>query len=403
MKGPARRHACFLLGGLGLACALTGGVNTTVNPWRVTPVPWQAESLESYRGQAERLRTRKAGLLRSGDWRVALVGSSRTANGLDPDHPGWGRGDVVNLGCSAAFLHESTAIARHFLEREEAELIVLGIDPGDLTSPVDTRPMFDFAQSPFAPDAGVESELRYVFGLSTLDASLDLVSRSKKRVAGEYGPKGMRQARQEQGRSLMKFMARTIAYRTELETTDAAGPARPVNPAKVAALRGLMEACGRRGCRLILFFQPTHALMHAEAAHRGTGVTPFATERKLLVELVAETHAEFPGRPPIDLWDFCLYHPLHCEPLPLDDPQDGRIAHWRDLGHFVPEVGGEMLAMMLGWPPARPEWAGIGRRLDAAVLDDHLAEIAAGYQRYLSVEGARDVAWKEEIKAKAKP
>lgn len=402
MKGPARRYACFLLGALGLACAVTGGVNTTVNPWRVTPVPWQAESLEPFRGQAERLRTRKAGLLRSGDWRIALVGSSRTANGLDPDHPGWGRGDVVNLGCSAAFLHESTAIARHFVEREEAELIVLGIDPGDLTSPVDTRPMFDFAQSPFAPDAGVESELRYVFGLSTLDASRDLVSRAKKGVAGEYGPKGMRQARQEQGRSLMKFMARTIAYRTELETTDAAGPDRPVNPAKLAALRGLMEACRQRGCRLILFFQPTHALMHAEAAHRGSGMIPFAAERRLLVELVAETHAKHPGQPPIDLWDFCLYHPLHCEPLPLDDPQDGRIPHWRDLGHYVPEVGGEMLGMMLGWPTARPEWAGIGRRLDAAVLDDHLAEIAAGYQRYLSVDGARDVAWKEEIKAKAK-
>jgi hypothetical protein len=69
-----------------------------VNPWRVTPVPWQAKSLEPYRSQPEHLRTSKAGLLRSGKWRVALCGSSRTANGLDPDHPGWGRGDVVNLG-----------------------------------------------------------------------------------------------------------------------------------------------------------------------------------------------------------------------------------------------------------------------------------------------------------------
>lgn len=403
MTAHARRYFRFLIGALATAAAFSGLVNTTVNPWRVTPVPWQAKSLEPYRSQPEHLRTSKAGLLRSGKWRVALCGSSRTANGLDPDHPGWDRGDVVNLGCSAGFLLESTAIARHFLDHSRAEIIVLGIDPGDLTSPVDTRPMFDFHESPFAPDAGLESELRYVFGLSTLDASFDLMASAKKGLVSEYGPKGMRRTPREEGRSLLKFLARNITSETQLMTTDAAGPGRPVNVAKLEALRGLMEACQQRGCRLILFYQPTHALMHAEAAHRGSGVIPFAAERKLLVELVAETEAKHPGKPPIDLWDFCRFHPLHCEPLPLDDPQGGRIAHWRDLGHFVPEVGGEMLAMMLGWPPARPEWAGIGRRLDAAGLDAQLAEVAAGYQRYLTVDGVRDVAWKEEIKAKAQP
>jgi hypothetical protein len=401
MKDPGRRHARLLLGAIALAVLACGAVNSTVNPWRVTPVPWQAASLEPYRGEADHLRTRKAGLLRSGDWGVALVGSSRTANGFDPDLPGWGRGDVVNLGCSAAFLHESTAIARHFLEHEKAELIVFGVDPGDLTSPVDTRPMFDFTSSPFAPGAGVERELRYVFGLSTLDSSLKTLAKARRGETGEYGPKGMRSKPKQHGRSLLKFIATTIAAKTQLETADAAGPGRSVNEQKLAKLRELAVDCRRRGCRLVLFYQPNHALMHAEAAHRGSGVIPFEAERRLLVDLVEAVIAEIPAGAPVELWDFCNYHPLHCEPLPLDDPQDGRMKHWSDLGHFTPEVGAEMLAMMLGWPRQRPEWDGIGRRLDRAALEDYLAETAAGYQRYLGADGARDVAWKEQVKAKS--
>lgn len=397
-----RRYARLVAGGLALAALAAGLTNSTVNPWRVTPLPWQAKSLEPYRGGADHLRTRKAGLLRAADWRIALVGSSRVANGFDPDHSGWGRGDVVNLGCSAAFLHESTAIARHFVEHEPAELVVLGIDPGDLTSPVDTRPMFDFNASPFAPDGGLDRELRYLFGLSTLDSSIDTLLNARSGKTGEYGPKGLRHKPKAHAQSLIQFIATTIATKSELETADAAGPDRPVNPVKLAKLRELLETCQHRGCRIILFYQPNHALMHAEAAHLGSGVIPFEKERRLLVDLVAETSAKFPGRPPIELWDFCNYHPLHCEPLPLDAPKTGRIPHWSDLGHFTPEVGGEMLALMLGWPRDRPEWDGIGVPLDRSTLDPYLAEVAAGYQRYLAADGARDLAWKEEIKARGK-
>jgi hypothetical protein len=257
---------------------------------------------------------------------------------------------------------------------------------------VDTRPLFDFEGSPFSPDAGLDNELRYVFALSTLDASLETMKRAGHKQLAEYGPKGMRREPKDHGKSQLAFIKDTITVKTELETTDAAGPDRPLNEGKLGKLRALLEECRKRKCRVVLFFHSNHALMHAEARHIGAGVVPFEKERRELVKLLEPY-------PEVVLWDFCNYHPLNCEPLPLENPKEGRIEHWNDLGHFHAEVGSQMLAMMMGWPPPHAEWSGIGRRLDAAGLDGYLKEVGDGYQRYLTQDGKRDLEWKEGLKA----
>ena len=397
MKATSRqtqRYARLVIGLAGLCLVVVGVVNTRVNPWRITPAPWQNDGYDPYRGEAEHLRTTKAGILRSGEWRIALVGSSRVANAFDPDFPAWNRDDVVNLGCNAAFLNETTAIGKYFVEHEEAQLLILGIDPGDLTSKVDTRPLFDFEGSPFSPNGGMDNELRYVFGLSTFEASLATVKRSGRKQLAEYGPKGMRQVPKEQGKSQLKFIEKTITTKTELETTDAAGPERPLNEGKLKKLKALLEECRVRKCRVILFFHSNHALMHAEAKHIGEGVIPFEKERRELVKLLEDF-------PEVTLWDFCNYHPLNCEPLPLDDQKAGRITHWNDLGHFTPEVGTQMLALMMEWQLPNPEWQQIGKKLNRGNLEFYLAEVGEGYQRYLTQDGKRDLEWKEGLKAGA--
>jgi hypothetical protein len=400
-RRKTRTYPRLVIGLVGLFAGVAGIVNTTVNPWRVTPVPWQAESLDPYRGEADRLRTRKAGILRSGDWGVALVGSSRVANGFDPALPQWRRNDVANLGCSAGFLQEATAIGSYFVRHEPAELLLFGVDPGDLTSSVDTRPMFDFESSPFSPNANLDTELRYIFGLSTLDSSLETLQHARRKQTGEFDPLGMRRVPKRHKGSQVNFIAQTITRKIELETADAASPDRPFNDVKLRKLREMLDEARRKPCRVIVFFQANHALMHAEAGHIGTSVIPFEKERRALVTMIAASNAAIPGAPPIELWDFCNYHPLSCEPIPLDNPKEGRMKDWADLGHFTPEVGTQMLALMMGWPLPKPEWADIGRKLDAANLDAYLTEVATGYQRYLTRDGSRDLEWKEKLKAGA--
>jgi hypothetical protein len=262
--------------------------------------------------------------------------------------------------------------------------------------------MFDFYSSPFSPDAAFDDELRYVFGLSTLDSSLSTLKNFRKRATVEFDPTGMRRHPKKHAISQIRFIATNIVAQIALKTADAGGPEREFNPEKVRKVRELVEDARRRDCRMIVFFQASHALMHAEAKHIGTAVIPFEKERRLLSSMIDEVNRTIPGTHDVELWDFSNYHPYHCEPLPLDDPDQGRLKDWQDLGHFLPEGGTAMLGMMMGWPLQRPEWQDFGRRITPGNLEAYLAETGAGYQRYMTVEGARDLAWKEDLKAKSK-
>ena len=102
-----------LLSILAVALVVSLGVNTTVNPWRVTPFPWSAAKLDPYRDISSQIRTGKAGIVRSTPAiKVGIIGSSRVANGLDPENPAWGDRTAVNLGCSGGFFYEAEALCR---------------------------------------------------------------------------------------------------------------------------------------------------------------------------------------------------------------------------------------------------------------------------------------------------
>lgn len=201
----------------------------------------------------------------------------------------------------------------------------------------------------------------------------------------------------------LAFIQKTLVAKIDNGTADAADPPHPVNAEKLAKLREFLIHARDKRCPVILFYHANHALLHAEARHIGTEVTPFEKERRALVGLVAEINGPYAGSefPPVVFWDFCDYHPLDCTPLPLDDPETGRIPNWNDLGHYTPEAGTAMLARMMGWDPPRPEWADVGRKVTPDNLEAWFAELRAGYQRYLTGEGARDLEWKEAIKTAA--
>ena len=187
-----RRYNFLVIGGALLACIVFAVANTAVDPWRVTPVPWRAENLEPYRDIAGQIRTGKAGLVRSGTWDVGLFGSSRVDNAWNPDAAGWKGKRVVNLGASGGFIYETVGIARYFLARQKPELLVIGIDPGDLGNANDTRPKSDYYNSPFSGTDTFNRELRYVAGLSTFEASLEVLDRAVRNAPGEYTPHGLR-------------------------------------------------------------------------------------------------------------------------------------------------------------------------------------------------------------------
>ena len=386
---PGRRFNLLVLGGIAGACLVSAAVNTTVDPWRVTPVPWQAKGLEPYRDLSSRIRTGKAGLIRSGEWDVGLFGSSRVDNAWNPTAEGWGKTRAVNLGASGGFLFETIGIARYFLAHEQAERLVIGIDPGDLTSPLDTRPLSDYESSPFSPGDDLNREIRYVCGLSTFEESLQVLRRQQQGKLAEYTPQGLRLRPEVAGsRSQMKFIRDQLKGLEKKQRTE-------LNPAKTALLREFLQECVECSCPVTIIFHPVHALMHARAADREAPPALFESTRRFLLAAVAEANALRPGEELVDYWDFCNFHPSHCELLPADKQGMERMEHWNDLGHYDVPMGESVLGIALGWPGGRADWQDQGTKVTAGNIDTYLESVREGYRRYLNGPGAADVTWKE--------
>jgi hypothetical protein len=185
-----RGYTVGLVAVIAVTSLVSLAVNTTVNPWRVTPVPWSSQKLDPYRDISSQIRTGKAGIVRANPKiDVGLVGSSRVANGLDPEFSGWQHESVVNLGCSGGFIYESSALARYLMAERKVELILFGVDPGDLSSKTDTRPMGDFHASPLAGNEDrFNREIRYLIGVSTFEASVETLKRASTHEQTQYSP-----------------------------------------------------------------------------------------------------------------------------------------------------------------------------------------------------------------------
>jgi hypothetical protein len=296
----------------------------------------------------------------------------------------------VNLGASGGFIYETVGIARYFLAHEKPDLLVIGIDPGDMSNANDTRPKSDYYSSPFSGTDTLNRELRYVVGLSTFEASVETLTRAKKQRPGEYTPHGLRlRPEVAKSRSQMKF----IRDQLRSEREDSTGG---VDPAKADLLRAFLKECAGGSFQVVLIVHPVHALMHARSQDRDHTPVPFEATRRYLLALTGEMNSLRPGGF-VRYMDFCNFHPANCEPLPADKKGLERMKHWNDLGHYDVELGESVLGQALGWPSHHPEWQGHGWEITRENIEAYLNSIREGYRSYLNGPGAVDVAWKEAI------
>ncbi len=382
---------CLCLGAALLASLL---INLWADPCRVLPTPLQSEALDPYRGPPGRHRTTKCGFVRSApSIGVALIGSSRVGSGLDPFDPRWGRDDVYNLSYPAGYFYENEAMFRYLVEHQQPELVILGLDPGDLSSDFDSRGIGDFAGSPMGPDkTALDREIRYLFGISSLEASVDVISRSMSEDLPEFDARGYLRRPPQPSMSQREFLELAIRGESMFDFPDAVRRSDPLDPEKAELLHKLILTCRERDIRLILLLHPMHVLPHARPD--APPLLHFETERRLITGLVAGLNADAPADQQVDLWDFGDHHPINCDPLPEGD---GRMRYWTDFNHYSAEVGGAMLARMLGWPMELEAARDYGIRLTPENFDGWVERSKEGYRRYISGPGIPDLEWKERI------
>jgi hypothetical protein len=311
-------------------------------------MPWTSRSLEPYRAiEINWNRTSKAGLVRSGDWNAAMFGSSRVDIQLDPTHPAFDGLRCVNLGLNAGLLGENHAMFRYYIDRENPRLVVLAIDPGDLSAPPPRHNLTDFPLSPLDPAAPpFERELRYRAGISTLAASFATLARAARDQPADHTPQGFRRhaAFPANQRQLIASLYMATTYRMAVGHGVHGG----LSPRKTAMMEDIVARCRARNARLVIFFTPNHALFQLAFRELNQRDPYFERERGYLAGLAARANAAAPEAPPIEVWDFLDGHPLNAPPLPPADRPGSHLDGWIDLFHATPAIGGRMLDRLRG-------------------------------------------------------
>ena len=369
--------------------------NLIVNPWRVTPSPLSSQAFEEYRDIDSQNRTAKCGFVRSApEIGVALIGSSRVANSLDPKIPNWNRDDVYNLGCNACYIYESDAFFRYLIEHHTPELVIIGIDPGDLSSDFDTRIVFDYQGSPLGPKKGkIDREIRYLVGISTLEASFEAIKRRISNETPQYDDHGLRRNRRKPNINQRTFLAKAIKGESQFEAPQTVGSEAPLRHDKQQLLEGIVQTCQERGIRLILLIHPQHALSHTRSGEEP--MLPFERERREITNAVDKLNRENPEATQAEVWDFGDYHPINCELLPQEE--GGRMEQWDDFNHYTLEVGNLILARIMGWPIELEGGEDYGMRLSPENFDEWVARAEEGNRRYRNGLGKVDIEWAQSL------
>ncbi len=380
------RYIKWFGGAVALFLALSLALNVVVNPLRLFPSPLSIDGLDEYREISGRMRTGKAGLIRSeSDWDVCVFGSSRVGHGFDPLDGVWGGKKTVNLGMSGGFLTETIPMIHYALYRIKPRCVVIRVDPGDLTSDHDGRQGSDFYLSPLAGEVSqLNRELSYVFGVKTTELSFKALRNSAQSKPAKYTPQGLSiEYKRKRKKSQLEFIQSQFT-----PDSKALFEQNGIRASKRDSLGESLKVARADGRRVVVIYLPMHALYDAQTSHLGFHKAPIEHERRVLLEITEAAGAE--------LWDFHTYSSAAQEPLVAG--VGNTMKSWKDLGHFTSDMGTIMLEQIMGVGDERGQILG-GRHLPER-MDQHLQQVAQQYQHYLQTQGMRDVQMKEERQKK---
>jgi hypothetical protein len=372
-----------------LACAVCVAGGAALVNWHADPYGlWHATvTPEAYRPNAIILDERTAKILRARRDKadIVLLGTSRTAVGLDPRDPAFAGKRVYNLGFGGQSLRETRVLLERVVLDSGAKEVYIGLDffAANVHFTGKEALTVRLASAPLA-SAMAETAVSW----QTINDSTRIIrgelSRSKQAAARYDSTTGALRWSSEyvhaQGGHRAMFAANELAY-----VTDNYRPA----PSRAFALespalrrdaaqefRLLLRAAYRHGIRLHLFISPSHARQWTTLASLGLW-DQFEQWKTMLVQ-TAEEEAKAYGQAPFPLWDFADYSTPTLEPVP--DAGTIMQGYW-DSSHYRPELGSALLKRMREGVSVEQ---GFGSRLTSMKLRSHLDEVRTRRSAYES-------------------
>jgi hypothetical protein len=343
-----------------IAGGVVAGVNLGVDPYGIH----RPNTVQSRPRIRDLERMHKAHAIADANAEALLLGNSRVIVGLDPHHPAL-PATTYNLAISASNIYETLRYFQHAAALCSPRLVILGIDPGMFEG--DSLPEVDFSEGRLA----VTRDGRPQPGWARTDLAPTILSASafvdSARTLAWRGPSirypdGMRdEALMTPYRTTRKLLAENERWKSrsrEIRLGDRNGRA-----PQVEAFGELLRACRTNGARLVIFTNPVHAelldLMRMK---------PGAYE-DWMTRVVAAIDAEYPAA---ELWDFCGYNEITCEPFPGPDEPVSKMRWYWEISHYRREVGDLVLDALFSRPEARP---GFGRRVTRETLAENFERL----------------------------
>jgi hypothetical protein len=344
------------------AFALTAATNLIVDPYGL----WKIKELRGFNA-AKSERRKQAHLFKTFDLRrplppVLVIGSSRTAYGIDPEHPALERlGGAYNAAIPGGHL----TVVRSFLE------LALAANPGRVETVIFGADFFDFGEKSFAmlpatfserrmrPDRPlVDDVLTALLTLDALSASVRTV-RSNRRdpdyqpfyANGQFTAIDMRKRAERRG-MIHRFRGSLDLY---LNHPERLGSFEWSEDA-FKEFENIVRICEQSGVELRAFVPPTHAA-HLEAIYARDLWEQFEAWKRRIASVTP-------------FWDFSGYNRVTMEPMAET------MSNYWDISHYRSGVGDLVLSRMFDGEGAIPAdgfgWRVTETNLQAA-LDAALA------------------------------
>jgi hypothetical protein len=251
-----------------------------------------------------------------------LLGSSRTNQGLDPQHPALAS-PAYNLGLNGANIYEIRRYLEHAIANQEnLKMVVLGID------------FFMFDQSENEPDfAEYRLGNRHIALQDFLNASLSLnaIASSQETLAvnqrnpqaSNYARDGFMPHRHPGGKATLS------RFQKALEIYFQRHPNYVLSQQALAEFKNIVELCQQKGITLKIFISPAHAT-DIETIDLMNQWDVYKQWKREIVKI-------------IPVWDFSDINSITTEPI------SSQMKNYVDYSHYRTQIGNLVLNRLFNY------------------------------------------------------
>ena len=336
----------------------TGFVNWLIDPQDVfnTPNYLGINNIKSHKDDNDRLF--KAIDITRIRPKIIIVGSSRTKQGINPEHPVFAQDSAVyNLAINGPNFYELRRYIEHAIYNQpNLKEIILGIDFFMFNAHIDNQPTFSESRLE-KKHLTLDDGIKVLFSLDTLNNSRSTIIASKKEpiLDDSYGENGFMPNRNaDKEENIWRFNQSIKLYFTLHSDYK-------FSESYWSDFEELVNLCQQNNIKLKVFISPAHATQW-ESIYITNRWEVFEEWKRKMVKLTP-------------VWDFSGYNSVTTEKI------NKRMNNYVDNSHYTPEIGNLVINRIFYYQTSKVP-NDFGALLTTDNIEEHLDNIKNERQQW---------------------